>query len=453
MFETSDPKQPFFVTNKVVLFPNDIRILIKLYQPLVGATAIALYLTLVEDFNADAILSDAKGIYSLQEQLDCSLKDLFKALHKLEAVGLIKTVLIKNEIMGQVITFRLLRVPTSSEFFSTPLLASLLKEKVGVTTFHNLSHTFARENKKKENQVNGNKSGRDVSASFIDVFRLPGQEAISPSLDVQEAANENQTHSVAKASVNEHDSIDWNFMKQQFAIYQIPIDEIDKKREQIRGVMQTYGLSEQEFVDEALPCLHGSYELDMRLIEHTIAENYRLDGTRKRVKQEIHNDKEKKTPANIEDLNSKQQEIYQAAMSKSPSEFLYKLKKEKGGFVYASENQILNNLHNQYGLPSDLINVLVYTCLSFKPGLSSSLAYSIANDWLQHGVATASQALQYVAKRRGNIGGHKQKRYYTNKRVEKGTDWSKKKSKVDKNVSSAQLKNFFKNLEDKNGMK
>lgn len=200
MFETSDPKQPFFVTNKVVLFPNDIRILIKLYQPLVGATAIALYLTLVEDFNADAILSDAKGIYSLQEQLDCSLKDLFKALHKLEAVGLIKTVLIKNEIMGQVITFRLLRVPTSSEFFSTPLLASLLKEKVGVTTFHNLSHTFARENKKKENQVNGNKSGRDVSASFIDVFRLPGQEAISPSLDVKEAANENQTHSVAKAS-------------------------------------------------------------------------------------------------------------------------------------------------------------------------------------------------------------------------------------------------------------
>lgn len=103
--------------------------MIKLYQPLVGATAIALYLTLVEDFNADAILSDAKGIYSLQEQLDCSLKDLFKALHKLEAVGLIKTVLIKNEIMGQVITFRLLRVPTSSEFFFNPAFSKSIKRK------------------------------------------------------------------------------------------------------------------------------------------------------------------------------------------------------------------------------------------------------------------------------------------------------------------------------------
>ena len=39
-----------------------------------------------------------------------------------------------------------------------------------------------------------------------------------------------------------------------------------------------------------------------------------------------------------------------------------------------------------------------------------------------------------------------------NKRVEKGTDWSKKKSKVDENINIDNLTNFFKKFEDQNGM-
>lgn len=39
-----------------------------------------------------------------------------------------------------------------------------------------------------------------------------------------------------------------------------------------------------------------------------------------------------------------------------------------------------------------------------------------------------------------------------NKRVEKGTDWSKKKPKVDDSVNAEQLNDFFKKFEDKNGL-
>ncbi|MDN5583622.1 MAG: DnaD domain protein [Lactobacillus sp.] len=443
MFETADPKHLYYVANRVRLFPEDEKVLIKLYQPLVGAVAVALYQTLIQNYDPYGIISDSKGIYSLQEQLDCSLKQLFNSLHKLEAVGLVQTFLSDN-VFNNVLVFKLLQVPVADKFFATPLLASLLKEKVGVPTFHDLSHAFAQEAKLKEKPI---KNAKDVSANFFDVFRLPGDEAITPSSDVVQAAQENKVHEVETAKVNDHDSIDWDFIKQEYSRYQIPASEIDLNKEQIRGLIQTYGLSEKEFVDESLPCLHGSYSLNMRDISNTLAENYKRTNTRENVQAQL-NEGRKKALAAIKDMDDNDKKLLKAADESSPAEFLYKLKTQKGGITSANEKQIINNLHTQYGLPEDLINILTYTCLTYDTVVSSNLAYKIANDWLQHGVATAVQALQYVKKRRNSFGKKRPVRTYQ-KRVEKGTDWSKKKADWDAGISTEQLKNLFKDLNNK----
>lgn len=443
MFETADPKHLYYVANRVRLFPEDEKVLIKLYQPLVGAVAVALYQTLIQNYDPYGIISDSKGIYSLQEQLDCSLKQLFNSLHKLEAVGLVQTFLSDN-VFNNVLVFKLLQVPAADKFFATPLLASLLKEKVGVPTFHDLSHAFAQEAKLKEKPI---KNVKDVSANFFDVFRLPGDEAITPSSDVVQAAQENKVHEVETAKVNDHDSIDWDFIKQEYSRYQIPASEIDLNKEQIRGLIQTYGLSEKEFVDESLPCLHGSYSLNMRDISNTLAENYKRTNTRENVQAQL-NEGRKKALASIKDMDDNDKKLLKAANESSPAEFLYKLKTQKGGITSANEKQIINNLHTQYGLPEDLINILTYTCLTYDTVVSSNLAYKIANDWLQHGVATAVQALQYVKKRRNSFGKKRPVRTYQ-KRVEKGTDWSKKKADRDAGISTEQLKNLFKDLNNK----
>ncbi|NMB31825.1 MAG: chromosome replication initiation protein, partial [Lactobacillus sp.] len=150
----------------------------------------------------------------------------------------------------------------------------------------------------------------------------------------------------------------------------------------------------------------------------------------------------------IKDMDDHDKKLLKAANESSPAEFLYKIKTQKGGITSANEKQIINNLHTQYGLPEDLINILTYTCLTYDTVVSSNLAYKIANDWLQHGVATAVQALQYVKKRRNSFGKKKSVRTYQ-KRVEKGTDWSKKKADRDAGISTEQLKNLFKDLNNK----
>lgn len=445
MFETSNPKQLYYVANQVTLLAENEKVLIKLYQPLVGAVAVALYQTLINDYDPYGIVSDAKGIYSLQEQLDCSLKQMFNSLHKLEAVGLVQTYLSDN-VFNNILVFKLLQVPSADKFFATPLLASLLKEKVGITTFHDLSHSFAQAAKLKEKSI---KNARDVSATFFDVFRLPGDEAITPSDDVIQAAHENKIPKAETAQVNDHDPIDWDYLKQEYSRYRISESEIDFNKDQIRGLMQTYGLSEKEFVDESLPSLHGSYKLNMREIKNSLAENYKSVNTRSNVQKQVDEGK-KKALAVIKNMNEDDKKLLQAANESSPAEFLYKIKTQKGGIATASEKQIINNLHTQYGLPEDLINILTYTCLTYDTVVSSNLAYKIANDWLQHGVATAVQALQYIKKRRDNFGTRKTTRTVrTYKRVEKGTDWTKKKSDPNKGISTEQLKNLFKDLNNK----
>lgn len=449
MFETSNPKQPFFIANRVDLFPDDLRVLVKLYQPLIGSLAFSLYLSLNEDFTAHAMLSDSTGIYNLQEQLDCDVKHLDSALHKLEGVGLIKTCLLNNEIMGQVLVFRLTCIPSSSEFFATPLLASLLKEKVGITAFQKLSKDFARESKAKQNQVNGMQNAKDISASFMEVFRLPEEEAIEPSADVKYAAKENKINNNVKATINEQDAIDWDFMKQQFEIYQIPETEIDQNREAIRSIMRTYGLTEQEFVDESLSSIHGDYHLNISHIKQAIASSIHGNHTRARIKQETQT-KVTNQKANFK-MSPQEQKILQLAQSKSPAQFLYQLKTDRHDYVDASEYKVLDSLYNEKGIPAELLNMLTYACLKSSPNISYRLANRILHDWLQHGVKDGAQAIEYMQKREQNKG--KAPRYAQHKRVEKGTDWSKKKSTTNSDVSSADLKNFFKNFEDQNGMK
>ncbi|MEB3364585.1 hypothetical protein SDC49_16785 [Lactobacillus sp. R2/2] len=74
MFETNNPKQPFYITNRVELYPTDLRVLIKLYQPLVGSLAVALYLSLNEDYSAQAMLSDSQGFTVCKNKLTVILK-------------------------------------------------------------------------------------------------------------------------------------------------------------------------------------------------------------------------------------------------------------------------------------------------------------------------------------------------------------------------------------------
>ncbi|MBW9308400.1 helicase DnaB [Lactobacillus delbrueckii] len=436
MYENSNPRLRFVVLNELADQSGQGQVLIKLYQPLIGALGVALYQTLVQGFDPYRSLSASSALYSLQEDLDCSLRQLWQALHKLEAVGLLKTYVSHNLRLGDILAFKLHAVPEASEFFNTSLLASLLKEKVGGVRFSQLSREFAKQAQVKERQLD---NLEEVSASFFEVFRLPENEAINPSEDVQKAAEENAGQKTEEAQVNLK-QIDWQYLKDRFVTYQIPESEIDRQKDEIRSIMELYGLSEEEFINETLPTLHGSYQLDAAAIRKSLNYNYKADHRRKQV---IKRQEEKQDRPSV---NQQDQQLLDLVKSKSPVNFLDDMKREKGGFTTARERQIVYDLRENVGLEMDLINVLVYTCLNYQPVLTQDLAYRIANDWLQKGITTPEAAIKYLraGKKQAQSGQKKNYPAYSgSRRLEQGTDWNKKQVIQPVNISDEDLRKML----------
>ena len=77
MFESADPKQPFYVANQVAVSEENIRVLTTLFEPLVGIQGVGLYITLTKEFDEVPFAKDYKTLYQLQDQTNLKLEDLF----------------------------------------------------------------------------------------------------------------------------------------------------------------------------------------------------------------------------------------------------------------------------------------------------------------------------------------------------------------------------------------
>ena len=85
--------------------------------------------------------------------------------------------------------------------------------------------------------------------------------------------------------------------------------------------------------------------------------------------------------------------------------------------------------------------MIVHTCFEYDAVLTNNLADRIANDWLQQGITTPTEAIAYL-KERKNKRSHQ---YYRapKKNIRKTTDWSKyeKQHKNKKTTMSAEERN------------
>lgn len=420
MFESSNPKQPFYIANKIDLNPEKQKILTHLYQPLVGVEGVGLYMTLVSEYDAVPLRSDYRTLYQLQDQTMASLKDLFNSLHHLEAVGLVKTYLGSNPRLGEIIIFNLREVPSASEFFHTFLLSTMLQERVGTVAYGRLVEEFTPVH------FADLDNAKEVSAGFFDVFHLNAQMAINTPTSVREASEKIGEVSETSEPIIETGKnlvhVDWDFMSDLFASYHIPNSEMLKHRQAILQIMTFYGLNEQEFVNSAITTISaGSTKLNIKAIEQTMIDTYGLQKNKRHIRQQL-NQPKKNAQATIQGLSPSDTAFLKEVNETNPIDYLFNLKEKKGGYATASEKRVVYNLQNRYGLSPQLINVLIHTCLEYDSVLTPTLADRIANNWLQKGITTASEAIEYVKNWRKQ---QSKPRRTTRKTIKKTIDWDK----------------------------
>lgn len=433
MFKTANPKQPFYVANIIKVSANQQKVLTKLYQPIVGARAVALYNTLVNEFDSIPIRSEYHQMNYLQGELDENLNNIFDDLHKLEASGLIRSFLNEVPTIGKVLIFQLNEVPSAHTFFKTYLISSLLLEKVGTKVFSQLTSEFT------PHIFNGLEDATEITANFFEVFHLSDNAAIKAPDEVKQAADTSRTDAY-QVKMGQVKSIDWELLKSYLDYYHISASEVDNNQNEIAQVITFYNLTEKQFVDEAIKSFTpGQTHLDMKAIQRIVNQDIGSNKTKRSVQKQL-----SKAPAEKINVVNKDKSLLYQATHLTPEDFLMKLKERKGGFVSANERRVIYNLQNQYGLTPELINVLVWTSLKYSSVITPFSAEKIANGWLQNNITNASSAISYVNNwQKNNRNSYPQTRYV---HKEKSTDWTTKKPEEKAELSNEEINKIFKNF-------
>ena len=136
-------------------------VLVELYQPIIGANATILYLTLLKQKRHE----EDEATYSNQSLVNAMQIDpntLLGARHYLEAVGLLRTYL-RSDDNGRYFVYVLYAPKSPKDFFDDVLFKGLLIQAIGEKDAKKLAFFYKVDLSIEENF-------KEVSASFVDVF-------------------------------------------------------------------------------------------------------------------------------------------------------------------------------------------------------------------------------------------------------------------------------------------
>ena len=155
------PADSYIVVNKSIITEVDKKVLVDLYQPIIGNKAISLYLTLLNDLERNSFATGELSHHHLLSVMQTSLEDIAKMRERLEGIGLLKTYVKKGDISNYV--YVLYGPVSANEFFNHPILNVVLYNNLGKSEYKKIV-----DNYKLPRIVL--KDYEDISSSFDDVF-------------------------------------------------------------------------------------------------------------------------------------------------------------------------------------------------------------------------------------------------------------------------------------------
>lgn len=134
------PADSYIVINKTILNDQDRKLLMMLYQPIVGSISINLYFSLWTSLDRNEVLSSVMTHHHLLTSMGVGLSELVEAREKLEAIGLLKTYFKKDSVNNYV--YELYSPINANDFLNNPILSTILYSTVGGTEFDRIVEYF-----------------------------------------------------------------------------------------------------------------------------------------------------------------------------------------------------------------------------------------------------------------------------------------------------------------------
>lgn len=399
--------------------------LIHLYQPIVGTSAISLYMTLV--YQVPLHRAGVSKLYShsyLLQLCSFTFDQLLEARYLLEGVGLINTYEIKDED-DVYYEYEMLPPLTPAKFFQSDILSITLYNSLGKERYLAVKEWLIGDSHFQPVQKKEKK--RNITRSFQEVF-----DSISPAELAKQAEREKEmTGPVAKIDESLHQGKRPDFKQDiDFSMLEMRLSHLvekdvwtDSLKQEIKELGFLYQLDEWAILkalQNPYVTSHGKIHLD-RLRSFIRSEYCMQFGSTPVVakKADAAPAKEEKSLSSDsgKPLSEEEKHLRQLAQI-SPLQLLAFY--QKGARIPASDVEMVESLIHHYGLPPGVVNVLLeYVLLKYDYKLPRNLVEKIAGHWKRLGISSVKEAFEQAKKEEWETKKKKQPRSSYNQNTRK----------------------------------
>ncbi len=373
------PADTYVVINKTILHDEDRKILTDLYLPIIGADAVMLYFCLWSSLDNSQIVSKDFSHQKLVSSLRMTINEIYDNRSKLEAIGLIKTLVKEGEVNNYI--YELYSPASATEFLSHPILNIVLYSNIGKIEYDNLIKAYKLP---RFNTSNYN----DITKSFNDVFESTGMTSYDLSLDDIRKYN--------KLKLNINSNFDFNFlinsMPKNIDVNRVFTKEI---KELIINLSFIYDIDAIHMSNIIKACLNERGTINRELLRKSSRNYYQFDngGILPTI---IDNSQPEYLRKPVGDTSNRAKMIY-TFETISPRELL--IKKNNGSEPTRRDLKLLEDLLVDYKLKPGVVNVLIDYILNVNnKKLTRNYVETLAGEWQRLGIETVEEAMSTAEK-------------------------------------------------------
>lgn len=372
------PADTYTIINQSILTEVDKKILINLYEPIIGSAAVSLYLTFWSDLDKLELMSLDYNHHHLMTILKSDLSTIEKARKTLEAVGLLKSFIKKNDNLNEYL-YELYSPISAYEFFNHPVLSILLLNNIGEIEYNNLLNYYKKHTISKSNY-------EEITSSMNETFT---------SVTALEATNENIRRQ-NKLGINLENLIDFDLVIAGLPKGMVNSKTFNKKtKDLINQLAFVYNIDSIRMIDILRMVIDDVGLISKDKLRETARKNYEFNHNGSLPTLIYRTQPEHlKTPDG--DLSNRGKMIYVFENTK-PYDFL--THKNKGVKPTSRDLKLIEHLAVDFALPPGVVNVLIDYAIRVSDGkLNQNYLDTIASSWSRKGIKTVPEAMEIAEK-------------------------------------------------------
>ncbi len=367
------PADIYQVVNKSIVTEYDKKVIINLYQPIIGPMAVSLYFTFLSDLE----LNDTYTHHHLMIVLKSGLDLIKLALKSLESVGLIKTFAKENNNQYNYI-YEIYSPMNPNEFLNHPIMNVILYNNIGEAEYNKLIKFY------KKNSIDL-KGYTDISSKLNETY-----------ISVSKFDKNNDSIERKELGINMKNSIDFDMI-----ISSIPKNIIsdrafnNKVKELINNLSFVYDIDTIRMVDLIRLSIEDNGMISKDKLINNVRKYYDFNSNGN-LPTLIYRTQPEYLKSTYNDSSNKGKMIY-VFENTSPYDFLRG--KNKGIKPSNRDLKILEYLAVELKMKPAVINVLIDYVLRINDNkLNRTYIEAIAGGWIRSNITTAEAAMERAKK-------------------------------------------------------